>query len=98
MLGELWWLLEREVGATTADRVVAGLLDHGLRREPLVSDDDQRAFELGRAWPDQDFSLTDRLAFAAIERSRHLRAWSFDHHVAVVRLGARRDRAIELPG
>ena len=96
VLTELWLLLRRETGRDVSDRLVSGLLERGLRREPLRLEDYVRAWELARDWPDQDFSLTDRQSFAAIERSRHLRAWSYDSDFAVIRLGRQRRAALEL--
>ena len=46
-----------------------------------------RAWEIGGDWSDQTFSLTDRQAFAAIERSRRSRAWSYDRDFAIIRIG-----------
>ena len=95
MLTELW-LLRRETSRELSDRLVAGLLERGLRHEPLRPEDYLRAWELARDWPDQDFSLTDRQSFAAIERSRHLRAWSYDADFAVIRLGRQRRASLDL--
>lgn len=96
VLTELWLLLRREAGRAASDRLVAGLLERGLRRESLGADEYMRAWALAREWPDQDFSLTDRQAFAAIERSRHFRAWSYDQDFAVIRLGPARAHPVEL--
>ena len=96
VLTELWLLLRRETGRATGDRLLAGLLDLGLKREPLRQQRYARAWALAREWPDQDFSLTDRQAFAAIEESGYLRAWSYDDDFAVIRLGPRRSVSLDL--
>lgn len=96
MLIELWGLLSRDFSTSRTDELVRGLLARGLRREPVDPQDYERAWEIGQQWPDQPFSLGDRQAFAAIERTRRYRAWSYDHHFAVIRLGPRRAIAIEL--
>ena len=96
ILTELWHLLRRDFTRNLCDQLVRGLLERGLRREQLHDDDYARAWHIGHEWPDQDFSLTDRQAFAAMERSRQLHAWSYDRDFAIVRLGSRRDQAIEL--
>lgn len=96
VLTELWLLLRREIGARASDALISGVLDRGVRREPLEDPDFTRAWLLGRQWPDQDFSLTDRQAFAVLERTRRERAWSYDHDFAVIRLGPARDRALDL--
>lgn len=96
VLTELWLLLCRETRRELCDRLVGGLLDRGLRREPLQPEDYTRAWELARDWPDQEFSLTDRQAFAAIERSRDPQAWSYDADFAVIRLGPQRTLPLQL--
>ena len=96
VLTELWLLLRRDLTPQFCDDLVRGLLDRGLRREPLLPDDYQRAWQIGRDWSDQRFSLTDRQCFAAIERSRQLKAWSYDRDFAIIRLGPGRIQAIEV--
>lgn len=96
VLTELWLLLRREIGPRASDRLLSGVLDRGVRRECLDDVDFARAWQLGREWSDQDFSLTDRQAFAVLERTRRQRAWSYDHDFAVIRLGPARDRALDL--
>jgi predicted nucleic acid-binding protein len=96
VLTELWHLLRRDFTRDFCDRLVSGVLERGLRREQLYDEDYLRAWQIGQEWADQDFSLTDRQAFAAIERSRQFRAWSYDQDFALVRLGTRRDRAIDV--
>jgi predicted nucleic acid-binding protein len=96
VLTELWLLLRREVGVPRSDALVAALLDRGVLRETLQDQDFMRAWQLGREWSDQNFSLTDRQAFATLERTRLNRVWSYDHDFAVIRLGSRRDRALDL--
>ena len=96
VLTELWLLLRRDVSLEICDRLVRGLLDRGLQRERLESPDYARAWEIGREWSDQTFSLTDRQAFAAMERSRRYRAWSYDRDFAIIRVGAGRNRALDV--
>ncbi len=96
VLTELWLLLRREVGAHRSDALVSGLLHRGLLREPLLLQDYEQAWAIAEQWPDQRFSLADRQAFAAIERGRQWRAWSYDDDFAVIRLGHNRDQPIIL--
>jgi len=96
VLTELWIQLRRFVGHARADQLVIGLLDRGLRREPVEPEDYSRCWEIGREWPDQRLSLTDRQAFAVMERTRRYAAWSYDDDFAVIRLGRPRARAIDL--
>jgi predicted nucleic acid-binding protein len=96
VLTELWLLLRREIGVARSDALVAGVLDRGVRREAVQDLDFTRAWQLGRQWADQDFSLTVRQVFAVLERTRRQRAWSYDNDFAVIRLGPGRDRALDL--
>jgi predicted nucleic acid-binding protein len=96
VLVELWRLLRGAAGRQEADRLVQALAARGLDVQPSAREDYPRAWQLGAAWSDQDFSLTDRLCFAAIERVRGFRAWSYDVDFAIIRLGPRRDRALDL--
>ena len=96
VLTELWLLLRRETNREVSDRLIDGLLTRGLRREPIQPESYVRAWALARGWPDQDFSLTDRQAFAAMEDGGDLRAWSYDRDFSVIRLGPRRSRPLDL--
>ena len=96
VLTELWLLLRREIGLAESDRLVSGLLERGLRRESLEDRDLGRAWLIGRDWRDQDFSLTDRQAFAVLERTRRNRAWSYDADFAVIRLGPARNVRLDV--
>ncbi len=96
VLVELWRLLRGAAGGDEADRLIQALTARGLDVQPCAREDYARAWQLAATWSDQHFSLTDRLCFAAIERSRSFRAWSYDRDFAVIRLGPRRERALEL--
>jgi predicted nucleic acid-binding protein len=96
ILVETWLLLNSRYhrGAAEAfwDRLRAG----GVRIESVTATDLERAWAIGEAFPDQDFSLVDRTSFAIMERLGITRAASFDHHFAVYRYGRNRDRAFEI--
>lgn len=96
VLTELWALLWRAVEGRRADGLVRGLLESGLVREPISTEDYARSWQYGEHWADQGFSLTDRQAFAVMERTGRLRAWSYDKDFRVVRLGPRHDRALDI--
>ncbi len=96
VITELWLLLRRDVETDRADRLVRGVLDSGLSRETLTAEDYTRCWEIGQRWSDQSFALTDRQAFAVMERTGRLRAWSYDRDFTVIRLGPRLDRALEV--
>jgi predicted nucleic acid-binding protein len=93
---ELWRLIRGAFGGEAADRSIQALTARGLAVEPIERTDYVRAWQLGGQWADQDFALTDRLCFAAMERVRSLRAWSYDADFAIIRLGPARNRPLDL--
>ena len=58
----------------------------------------ERAWRIAQDFPDQAFSLVDMTSFSVMERTGLARVAAVDHHVAVVRVGPRRDRAFEIIG
>jgi len=66
------------------------------RIEPVGPADLERAWSIGRDFPDQGFSIVDRTSFAVMQRLGVLRAASFDDDFAIVRFGSRRERAFEV--
>ncbi len=96
VLGELWFLLRRNFSLGVCDGILDGLIRRGVHIEALQPEDYERVWEIGREWRDQEFSLTDRQAFAALERTGRVRAWSYDDDFAVIRLGPARNRALQL--
>lgn len=93
---ELWRLLRASFGREPADRLIQGLAERGLAIEASAREDYARAWQIAADWADQDFALSDRLGFAAIERARAFRAWSYDADFAVIRLGPARNRPLDL--
>jgi predicted nucleic acid-binding protein len=93
---ELWRLLRSEFGREKADLLVRGLASGGLDIQASAREDYAQAWQRAVDWPDQDFALTDRLSFAAIERVRSYRAWSYDIDFAIIRVGAARNRALDI--
>lgn len=61
---------------------------------PILPDFD-RASQIMARFSDQDFSLTDCLSFAIMERLGIDTAFSFDGHFTVVRQGSRFSRAVK---
>lgn len=96
VLVETWRLLRSRLGFDAAERFWDGLRLGPARIEPILERDLEGAWQIGRAFPDQDFSLVDRTSFALMERLGVSRAVAFDDDFAVYRYGARRDRAFSL--
>ena len=90
ILIETWRLLHHFVSAEAADRFWDGLRS-GVAMVAVTTEADlQAAWEIGFAFPDQDFSLVDRTSFALMIRLGISKAISFDSDFAVFRYG--RDR------
>jgi len=96
VLVETWLLLRSRVGRKAADLYWATVRRGGAALESVGPADLEVAWEIGQAFPDQDFSIVDRTSFAVMRRLGLSRAASFDDHFAVYRFGRRRERAFEL--
>ncbi len=64
--------------------------------ETVLPGDLDTAWQIGEAFPDQDFSIVDRTSFAVMERLGVTSAASFDAHFSIYRFGPRRERAFEV--
>jgi len=93
VLLETWLLLRHRLGREAAERFWWGIRAGAARLEPVTAADLERAWWIGEAWPDQDFSLADRTSFAVMERLGLERVASLDDDFAVYRYGRRRERA-----
>lgn len=93
VLVETWHLLAHRHSEHVAERWWDGIRDGVAEVEIVGSVDLERAWEVGRRFPDQGFSLVDRTSFVVMERLGLSRAASFDSDFAVYRYGPRRDRA-----
>ena len=95
VLVETWLLTNARLGAAVADR-----LWDGIRRstpiEQVLAADLEAAWQIGRAFADQTFSIVDRTSFAVMERLGLHRAAAFDDDFAIYRFGPARDRAFEI--
>jgi predicted nucleic acid-binding protein len=96
---ETWFLLRARLGRWAAMRFWDVLGSGVGTLLGVTSQDLRRGRELAQTWPDQAFSIVDCTSFALIERLDIRRAFAFDRHFRIVRLGARRHRALEIvPG
>ena len=96
VLVETWLLLHHRLGRAAAERFWEGLRAGAAAIELVLAADLEAAWAIGEAFPDQDFSITDRTSFAVMERLGITRVASFDDHFAVYRYGRKRDRAFEV--
>lgn len=93
---ESWFLLRHRIHRSAAERFLEGLLGGVARIECVGAADLQRAREIGRDWPDQDFSLADRTSFATMSRLGLRRVASFDDDFAIYRFGRNRKQAFDI--
>jgi predicted nucleic acid-binding protein len=96
VLVETWTLLRHRLGREAAERFWEGLGPGGVQLEPVLAADLERAWSLGEAFADQDFSLVDRTSFAVMRRLGLTRAVSLDADFAVFRYGPDRRQAFQL--
>jgi predicted nucleic acid-binding protein len=96
VLVETWLLLNSRYRREGAERLWEGIRQGGARLEFVTPADLEAAWAIGKAFPDQQFSLVDRTSFAVMERLGIKRVASFDDDFAVYRYGRGRDRAFEV--
>jgi uncharacterized protein len=93
---ESWLLICSRLGRSAAMRFWDGVANEVLTVIGITAEDVRRARAIARDWSDQTFSIVDCTSFALIERLGIRRAFAFDRHFRVVRLGWRRQRALEI--
>lgn len=98
VLAETWFLARSRLGRAAALRLWQEVRDGAARIEATTPDDLDRAWVIARTFADQDFSLTDCVSFAVIERLNVRQAFSFDRDFAIFRYGLRRALALEVLG
>lgn len=96
VLVETWILIRHRLGPVPAERFWDGLRLGAAVVEPVVAADLERAWAIGREFPDQGFSIVDRTSFALMQRIGVLRAVSFDNDFAIFRFGPGHSRAFEI--
>lgn len=89
VLLETWLLLRHRIHRRAADRFWAGLRSGVADLEVVLDSDLETAWRIGEAFPDQDFSITDRTSFAVMERLGLRRVAAFDDDFVVYRFGNR---------
>jgi predicted nucleic acid-binding protein len=86
-------LLRWHIHRDAAQKFWEGLRSGAARIEPVRLADLEAAWEIGQAFPDQDFSLVDRTSFAVMLRLGIERVATLDDHFAIFRHGPGRRRA-----
>jgi len=90
ILVETWMLLRHRIQHSAADRFWEALRNGVAVVEPVSPADLESAWQIGRLWRDQDFSIVDRTSFAVMNRLGLDRAASLDDRFAVFRFGPKR--------
>jgi predicted nucleic acid-binding protein len=87
ILVETWTLLHHRLQRKAAERFWDGLRSGIAIIETVGQADLEVAWDIGRSWHDQDFSIVDRTSFAVMRRLGIDRVASLDEHFAVFRFG-----------
>ena len=90
VLIETWTLIRHRLGRRAAERFWEGLRLGAATVETVRPADLDSAWDIGRTFRDQDFSVVDRTSFAVMRRLGIERAASLDDHFAVFRFGPNR--------
>jgi predicted nucleic acid-binding protein len=93
ILIETWFLIRQRLGRRAAERFWEALRSGIATVELVGAADLNTAWEIGRSYQDQDFSIVDRTSFAVMRRLGLLRAASLDNDFAVFRFGPNRRMA-----
>jgi predicted nucleic acid-binding protein len=96
VLVETWLLLNSRYRREAGERFWADVRRGAARVEFVSPADMERAWAIGEAFQDQNFSIVDRTSFAVMERLGIRRVASFDDDFAVYRYGRGRDKAFEV--
>jgi predicted nucleic acid-binding protein len=96
VLVETWRLVRAYGGYPAAERFWGGLREGGAVIENVLPNDLDKAWRIGEAFSDQDFSIVDRTSFAVMERLGIVSVASFDDHFSIYRFGPRRERAFDV--
>jgi len=90
VLVETWTLIHHRLGKRAAERFWEVLRSGSATVETVVAADLDSAWEIGKVYRDQDFSIIDRTSFAVMQRLGVERVASLDDHFAVFRYGPNR--------
>ncbi|MDE0066497.1 MAG: PIN domain-containing protein [Acidimicrobiaceae bacterium] len=96
VLQETWTVMRYRHGAAPAETLVNAIRAGIARVEVSLLADLEVAAAIGRAFEDQDFSLSDRTSWAVMERLGLSVAISLDRDFRVYRYGSDRRRALNV--
>lgn len=90
VLAETWSLIRYRIHRNASEKFWEGLRSGISRIEIVGTADLEAAWDIGRWYQDQDFSLVDRTSFAVMRRLGILRVATFDDDFAIFRFGHNR--------
>ena len=93
ILVETWTLIRHRLGRRAAERFWEGLRSGAATVETVGAADLDTAWEIGKSYRDQDFSIVGRTSFAVMRRLGIEGAASLDDDFAIFRYGPNRRRA-----
>jgi predicted nucleic acid-binding protein len=93
VLVETWTLIRHRMGRRAAERFWEALRAGAAEVETVGIADLDAAWEIGKSYRDQDFSIVDRTSFAVMRRLGIERAASLDDDFAIFRFGPNRRQA-----
>jgi predicted nucleic acid-binding protein len=96
VLVETWLLLNSRYRRDVAESFWDRIRRSGVHIELITTADLERAWAIGAAFKDQNFSIVDRTSFAVMERLGIVQAASFDNDFAVYRYGPAREKAFKI--
>jgi uncharacterized protein len=93
---ETWRLIQLRLGWKAAETYWEGLRSGIVTIENVTPADLEAAWNIGRSFADQEFSLTDRTSFAVMQRLGLRSAASFDSDFSIYRFGPGKRLAFEV--
>jgi predicted nucleic acid-binding protein len=96
ILVETWLLLNSRYHYRGAEQFWDAIRRGAARVELVTAADIELAWNIGEAFPDQEFSIVDRTSFVVMERLGLTTAASFDSDFAIYRYGRAREKAFEI--
>ncbi|HYI31308.1 MAG TPA: PIN domain-containing protein [Bradyrhizobium sp.] len=96
VLVETWLLLNSRYRRDVAEQFWDRIRRSRTHVELITTADMERAWAIGTAFGDQNFSIVDRTSFAVMERLGITQAASFDNDFSIYRFGRAREKAFEV--
>lgn len=87
IIQEFWFLVASRAGRDLADSALNSVFDSGTKLYEFNAKDVRSALSLADKYPDQSFSITDRISFAMLERLERNQVWTYDRDFAIFRYG-----------